>query len=60
MEQIVVTAGLCAAPRHFKSAKRVAADDRAGDRSVDIQIANEELRTYLRDISRASGIESSC
>ena len=43
MQQIVATAGLAADARHSESAERLPANQRAGDATVHIQVANTEL-----------------
>src|ERR1700756_2935722 len=57
MEQIIAPTGFCAAAGHMKTAKRMAANDSAGDGSVDIEVPNLETVPHLRNIIRAAGIE---
>src|SRR5215813_9610934 len=58
IQQIIFTASLGAAAAHFESAKRMAADDRAGARSVDVNVARLQLRFDALDVGRAAREEA--
>lgn len=53
LEQIIAAAGLGAAARHLEAAERMAADDRAGARAVDVNVARHQLRFHALDVRRA-------
>ena len=43
IQKIIFTTGLGAAAAHFKSTERVAADDRARARAIDVNIAGFQV-----------------
>src|ERR1700740_952218 len=57
MEQIIAATGFGAAPGHMKAAERMAANDGAGDGSVNIKGPDLETVPHLRTIIPPAGIE---
>ena len=57
MEQIIAATGFRAAAGHMKAAERMAANDGAGDGSVNIEVPNLETVPHFRNIIRTAGIE---
>ena len=52
--QIVGAAGLGADARELEAAERLAVDQRTGDASVDVEVADAELAFDSLDIGRAA------
>jgi len=58
MEQIIAATGFCAAAGHMKTPERMAANDGAGDGSINIEVPYLETVAHLRNIVRAAGVET--
>ena len=56
VEQVVGAARLGADARELETTKRLAIDQRAGDASVDVEIADAELAFDSFDIGRAARV----
>ena len=54
VQQIIFAAGFSTAAAHLESAKRMTADDRAGARAVDVNVAGFQLRFDALDVGRAA------
>ena len=54
VQQIICATGFGAAAAHFESAKGMTADDRAGARAVDVNVAGFQLRFDALDVGRAA------
>jgi hypothetical protein len=54
LEQVIAAAGLGATAGHFEAAEGMAADDRAGAGTIDVNIARDQLRFDMLDVCRAA------
>ena len=54
VQQIVFATGFSAAAAHLESAKWMTADDRAGARTVNVNVAGFQLRFDALDVGRAA------
>ena len=59
LSQIVCPAGFGSSAGHFKSAEWMAADDRAGDGAIDVEVSDQKFRTHAIDVLRAARVEAS-
>src|SRR6185437_11618813 len=53
-QEVIVTSGLAADARHLESAKRLAADQGAGNAAVEIKIAHQQLAACPFEMRRAA------
>src|SRR6266508_3254908 len=54
VQQIIFATGFSATAAHLESAERMTADDCAGARTVDVNVAGFQLRFYALDVGRAA------